>query len=384
MDSNSGGPTPAERQRQTAAAIARKRVLEAYDNMAQKPTSTAAKQGKTTQQISQSDLKRYHSSWQNYYQKYYGEYYAKAARDYLAAQKLRAQRNAADEQRLLGEDAKVLAQAEKDAQKATEEPSTELRNKFSRLSKHIKESKRKKHFVPVLIGIGVVLILLFMQFNRLLFAPLAAYVSPGDSTSSSITPVDGGITQSVSSDPRLIIPKLNVDVPVHFGISNDDATMMDAMNKGVAQFSITGANAMPGEIGNLVITGHSAGDLYSSNQYKFIFSGLERLSANDTIYINYNSTRYTYSVTESETVSPTDVAALTKTNGKPQLILVTCTPLGTSRYRLLVHADQVSPTTDSTTPTAHASTSTTTNNNMPSNEPTFFEAIWNFLTGKHD
>lgn len=45
------------------------------------------------------------------------------------------------------------------------------------------------------------------------------------------------------------------------------------MNQGVAQFSIPGANALPGQIGNLAISGHSAGDIYSSNPYKFIFSG---------------------------------------------------------------------------------------------------------------
>lgn len=382
MDSNSGGLSPSERQRKTAAAIARKRVLEAYGDTVPKPTA-ARKQIRPKPQISNADLKRYHSNWQKYYQKYYGEYYAKAARDYLAAQKLREQRQAADEKRLLGEDAKIIAEAEKAAENI-EEPTTKLHEKFARLSKHVKDSKHKKRFIPILIGAGVVLILLFMQFNRLLFAPLAAYVSPGNNEASTITPVDGGVTQSVSAEPRLIIPKLNVDVPVYFGISNDNETIMDAMNKGVAQFSITGANAMPGEIGNLVITGHSAGDLYSSNQYKFIFSGLERLATGDTIYINYKSTRYTYSVTTNETVSPNDVAALTKTNGKPQLILVTCTPLGTSRYRLLVHADQISPATDSNTPTAPASTNTTTNNNLPANEPTFFEAIWNFLTGKHN
>ena len=66
------------------------------------------------------------------------------------------------------------------------------------------------------------------------------------------------------------------------------------MNHGVAQFKISGADAMPGQIGNLVISGHSAGDIYSNNQYKFIFSGLERLVDGDLIYINYNSVRYTY------------------------------------------------------------------------------------------
>lgn len=381
MDNNSGGLSPAERQRKTAAAIARRKVLEAYGDV-----DTKNPKQKTTpvnKNISKADLHKYHSSWQNYYQKYYGEYYAKAAHDYLAAQKLRQERQKADDERLLGEDAATIAAAEQQ-EEATKESVFKLRRKFTRMSENLKDSRRRRMYIPILVGVGVVLILLFMQFNRLLFAPIAAYVSPGDNESSSITPVDGTITQPVSADPRLIIPKLNVDVPVDFTSDNSNDNMMSSMNRGVTRFPIPGASAMPGEIGNLVITGHSAGDLYSSNPYKFIFSGLERLGNGDMIYINYNSTRYTYSVTGKETVSPSDVVALTKTTGKPQLILVTCTPLGTSRYRLLVHADQVSPATDSTTPTAKASSNITkAESGMPANEPTFFESIWKFLTGQH-
>lgn len=386
MDSNSGGLSPSERQRKTAAAIARKRVLEAYGDVG-KNTNKQTQTGAKTQKISKEDWHKYHSRWQNYYQKYYGEYYAKAARDYIATQKLREQRKATDEKRLLGDNAALVAQVEPSQEEnASDQQSTKLRKKFARLSEHIKDSQRRKRFVPLLIGVGVVIVLLFLQFNRLLFAPIAAYVSPGNNEATSITPIESTAVQSVSPEPKLIIPKLNINVPVAFGISNDNATVMDAMNKGVAQFSIPGASAIPGENGNLVITGHSAGDLYSDNQYKFIFSGLERLTAGDTIYINYQSKRYTYSVTKLDTVEPTNVAALTQTTGKPQLILVTCTPLGTSRYRLLVYADQINPAPDSQTPSANTNTNnqpSTTNNSMPANEPTFFESIWNFLTGKN-
>lgn len=382
MNNDSGGSSPSERQRQTAAAIARRKVLDAYGDNGNNTINKNKQTSKVKPSFSKAEWHRYHSGWQQYYQKYYGEYYAKAAQNYIAAQKMRATRQQADDKRLLGEDGETLKKA---TEENSEQPINKLNKKFTKLSEHIKDSHRRKRFIPILIGAGAVLILLFLQFNRLLFAPLAAYVSPGNNEASSITPVDGTVTQQISAEPKLIIPKLNINVPVDFDISNDSRTMMDAMNRGVAQFKIPGASAMPGEIGNLIITGHSAGDLYSSNPYKFIFSGLERLTTGDNIYINYNSKRYTYSVTTSEVVSPSDVAALTKTNGKPQLILVTCTPLGTSRYRLLLHADQISPSTDSFTPTAPASTNiNNADTSMPSNEPTFFEAIWNFLTGNNN
>jgi LPXTG-site transpeptidase (sortase) family protein len=159
---------------------------------------------------------------------------------------------------------------------------------------------------------------------------------------------------------------------------------MSAMNNGVAHYSIPGANALPGQIGNVVITGHSAGDIYSNNQYKFIFSGLERLENGDLIYINYESVRYTYSVVKKETVDPSDVDAVTPETDKPQLILVTCTPLGTSKYRLLVTAEQINPSYEDSSSQEPKIEIETESVDLPSNEPSFFERIWNWLTGQSD
>jgi sortase A len=154
------------------------------------------------------------------------------------------------------------------------------------------------------------------------------------------------------------------------------------MNNGVAHYRIAGASAYPGEIGNFVITGHSAGDIYSSNPYKYIFSGLERLEDGDLIYVNYNSVRYTYQVIKKEVVEPSNVAALVVETNRPLLTLVTCTPLGTSRYRLLVTAEQISPNTDGAIEAEKYTPVTTESEVLPANEPSFFEGVWNFLTGQ--
>ncbi|MBR5621255.1 sortase, partial [Candidatus Saccharibacteria bacterium] len=248
------------------------------------------------------------------------------------------------------------------------------------IKKHARKQsgKTSKKLIPIFAAVVAILIVIFLQYNRLLFAPIMAYVSPGNSSDDGIAAIDPTVTTAISSDNRLMIPKLNVDVPVSFGISNDTATINAAMETGVAHFMIPGASAFPGEIGNLVITGHSAGDIYSNIQYKFIFSGLERLVAGDLIYIDYQGTRYTYSVTGKETVEPDNVAALVYDTDKPMLTLITCTPLGTSRYRLLVSAEQINPAPSGTT----QQETVDENTEMPQNEPTFFERIWNFLTGR--
>ena len=419
MDSDQGGPSSAERQRQTAAEIARKKVLAAYSSATKKlhqtksrylppsskdilvknrtkksatkyttvtTTSTAAfsstnhttppsadhttplvqtpsthsaqsQQPTTPANPGQSPVlkdatidpqnlspewQKYHSAWQNYYQNYYNNYYSQAAEAYLATAKMKDERIATGS---------------------------------------VRRHRNLRKFIP-LIALGVViLVALFLQYNRLIFAPIMAYIVPDTgSVTTSLEAVDPSITQTVSADPRLIIPKLNIDVPVAFNISLDD--VMSAMNYGVAHYSIPGANALPGQIGNLVITGHSAGDIYSSNPYKFIFSGLERLESGDLIYVNYESTRYTYQVTKKETIEPTNVQALIYETDKPMLTLVTCTPLGTSRYRLLVTAEQISPAYSSDNVAESApSEPTTEESTLPSNEPSFFENLWQSIFG---
>lgn len=376
MNPENGGLSSAERQRQTAADIARKKVLATYSSHAE-PTrhlpvtakdilvKTHSNQTASAPQPSPSqsspapveasvlkdapidsaqvsaEWKKYHSAWQNYYQNYYNNYYSKAAENYLATAKMKDERIATGQAR---------------------------------------KRRTLRRLLPVFIMGFIILVALFLQYNRLIFAPIMAYIVPDTgSVTTSLEAVDPTVNQTVSSDPRLIIPKLNVDVPVAFGISTDE--VMSAMNYGVAQFSIPGANAMPGQIGNLVIAGHSAGDIYSSNPYKFIFSGLERLETGDLIYINYESVRYTYQLTKKEVVEPTDVQALIYETDKPMLTLITCTPLGTSRYRLLVTAEQISPSPNPENvaePTPETPTEETT---MPANEPSFFESIWQGIFG---
>lgn len=305
-------------------------------------TTSALKDAPINQTAVNSEWQKYHSAWQNYYQNYYSEYYAKAAQNYLATEKLKSERIASGKAR---------------------------------------RSRRTRHLLPVFLLAGFGLTLLFLQYNRMIFSPIMAYVSPdAEPIATSIEAVDPNVTQSVSPEPRLLIPKLNIDVPVAFNIPLTDVD--SAMNEGVAQFKIPGASALPGQIGNLVISGHSAGDIYSSNPYKFIFSGLERLDVGDLIYINYESVRYTYQMTRREVVEPTDVSALIYDTDKPMLTLITCTPLGTSRYRLLITAEQISPGVDHDSATEEGQDSEAPSDlEMPANEPSFFENIWNGLFG---
>lgn len=402
MDSDNGGQSSSDLQRQAAAQIARKKVLAAYARSAQKSIQQTKadkmKDEPVTTNINAESWKKYHSAWQNYYQNYYNDYYSRAAQNYIAKERLKDAREKAEEEEILNSFARASKDSDRKAgmplgtgatgNESADESSentaskieSSLRNKIrKKATENAKKTHRHRKLIPILAGVAVTLLILFLQYNRLIFAPIMAYVSPGNAPASSIEAIDPTITQEVSADPRLIIPKLNIDVPINFGIQLSE--VMSAMNHGVAHYRIAGASAYPGEIGNLVITGHSAGDVYSSNQYKYIFSGLERLQDGDLIYVNYNSVRYTYKVIKKEVVEPSNVAALVVQTDKPLLTLVTCTPLGTSRYRLLVTAEQISPNYNNASEAEKITPVVDEAEVLPSNEPSFFEGIWNFLTG---
>lgn len=407
MNSENGGLSSEDAKRQTAAEIARRKVLAAYGKQETTPIKTTAavsdanlasaptnlsnsdsayaapnsdhmKDEPLNPNINPESWKKYHSEWQNYYQKYYSEYYANAARQYVAKERLKDARDQAEEDEIIY----ALARA---GGKEKERSGLKLRQDIQkRATDSARKTRRLRKFIPLMAGIAVVFLILFLQYNRLIFAPIMAYVSPGNAPADQIEALDPTITQVVSSDPRLIIPKLNVDVPIRFGLALTD--VMGAMNNGVAHYRIAGASAYPGEVGNFIITGHSAGDVYSSNPYKYIFSGLERLEDGDLIYVNYESVRYTYKVMRKNVIEPTNVGALVIETDKPLITLVTCTPLGTSRYRLLVTGEQISPAFESAAapenPETPEASEDSDEGELPSNEPSFFERIWNFFTGQ--
>ena len=313
----------------------------------------------TAHEIQANTWQKYHNAWQSYYQQYYERYYVSQVHE--AKKSLESE---------------FVHTPEKDPAITTDEAMYDLRSKLrQRISARATNVRKSRHFMPALAATLVMLIFVFLQYNRVLFSTVEAYVSPGSLSTSALI-VDPTTTTSVSAEPKLIIPKISTEVPIVWDANAADQNSLNtAMDKGVAWFNINGASARPGEAGNFVLSGHSSNDWLDKGDYKFIFARLDQLNEGDTIYVNYNSTRYTYQVTSKQVVKPTNVAALTQTTTKPILTLVTCTPLGTAIDRLLVFADQVSPDPSkaSTSTTATDSTNAAT---IPRNSPTFFERLF--------
>lgn len=321
--------------------------------------------------------KEYHSAWQNYYQKYYESYYEHKRKQEAAAAPAAPQTQATNTGYFSSDNqqqpqAQIIEDEELDKNQALFELRQKLLKKVSGRAEKIRKSK---HFIPIAAALGVVLIFVFLQYNRVFIATVNAYVSPGSMDPQNIV-IDPTAEGAVSQDPRLIIPKINVDVPALYGVGTDHDSQMAAMEKGVAHFGIPGANSRPGEIGNTVLSGHSSNDLFDRGDYKFIFAQLEKLKQGDTIYANYEGKRYTYVVTKMEVVKPTQVDKLIYPTDKPVLTLITCTPLGTARDRLLVTAEQISPDPASAASAPAGSGESNGEAEIPGNSPTFLEKLF--------
>jgi len=313
--------------------------------------------------------KQYHTAWQTYYQKYYEGYYEAQKAQHQAAQPVAS---STDSNGFFSQQTDLAATTnELNKDQALFELRQKLLGKVQDSAKNIRKSR---HFVPIAAALTVILIFVFLQYNRVFIATVNAYVSPGSISAQNIV-IDPTNDAVVGQDPRLIIPKINVDVPVIYGVGNDYNSQMAAMAKGVADFAIPGASSRPGQVGNTVLSGHSSNDLFDGGDYKFIFAQLEKMVVGDTVYTNYEGKRYTYVVTKTEVVKPTQVNKLVYPTDKPILTLITCTPLGTSRDRLLVTAEQVSPDPGAAA-AAPAEDTSKTDAVIPGSSPTMLERLF--------
>ncbi|TSC93168.1 MAG: sortase family protein, LPXTG-site transpeptidase, partial [Candidatus Berkelbacteria bacterium Licking1014_85] len=146
-------------------------------------------------------------------------------------------------------------------------------------------------------------------------------------------------TPNLSND-QLFIPKINVRAPINWNVDTTDKNLLNVLKTGLAHFNST---ALPGESSNIFISGHSSYYWWDKGQYKRIFALLPELKINDTIYIKYKNTQYTYQVANVKVVPPTDVSVINPT-AEPILSLMTCVPVGTAKSRLIVIAKQIAPT----------------------------------------
>ncbi|HEY8999270.1 MAG TPA: class E sortase [Candidatus Saccharimonadales bacterium] len=232
------------------------------------------------------------------------------------------------------------------------------------------QRKAKQHVQSLLFGVGMgaltLIIVLFSFFNEVIIAP---FIQPSRHvTNTPIILSSSDIT--ASSTPEVIIPKINVEIPVNYSLTTDDEnTVENALEGGVVHYAST---VFPGQDGNAAFFGHSSNNIFNPGQYKFAFVLLHTLVPGDIFYLTYNGVVYTYKVYDKQIVSPSDVAVLNDVpNHTATAALITCDPPGTSNNRLVVWGDQISP--NPTTNATAAPTATTQAKALASNGPSLWD-----------
>jgi sortase A len=240
--------------------------------------------------------------------------------------------------------------------------------------------QKKHHLQSLIFGLGmgslVLLIFLFGFFNERFIAP---FITPSRSVSSTPIVIDPA-NSAVGSEPKIIIPKINVEIPVIYDEPTiNEAAIQRALETGVVHYPTT---SNPGEIGNGVIFGHSANNILNKGKYKFAFVLLKRLEAGDTFYVQKDGKRYVYKVFDKKIVKPTEVSVLYPSYpDKPSTFtLITCDPPGTSLNRLVVVGEQISPD-PSANVASTAKQASTQPAQLPSNSPTLWSRITGWFSG---
>jgi LPXTG-site transpeptidase (sortase) family protein len=234
--------------------------------------------------------------------------------------------------------------------------------------------KRNSHAQSLLFGLSMglvmIVVLLFGFFNERFIAP---FMTPSRAVSNTPIIIDPN-SAAVSSDPLIIIPKINVEIPVVYDEpSIEESKIQAGLERGVVHYATT---AYPGEKGNGVIFGHSANNILNKGKYKFAFVLLKRLELGDTFYVQKDGKRYVYKVFDKKIVPPTDVSVIQAGDKPATMTLITCDPPGTSLNRLVVIGEQVSPDPNTnTTSTAKPSGATTSPTSIPGEGPTLWDRV---------
>ncbi len=239
------------------------------------------------------------------------------------------------------------------------------------------QQKAKHHLKSLLFGLSsgfiVLVIFLFSFFNEIIIAPFIQPSRKADATpiilnSDGVAPTDQN---------EVIIPKINVEIPLDFGINTtDENTIENSLENGVVHYPTT---VSPGQKGNAAFFGHSSNNIFNPGKYKFAFVLLHTLVPGDIFYITYNSKVYSYQVYQKQIVSPTDVNVLNNVPDKAATAtLITCDPPGTSINRLVVWGEQISPDPAGNV-TALAPTVTAQPAALPDNGPTLWSRFVHWL-----
>ena len=140
------------------------------------------------------------------------------------------------------------------------------------------------------------------------------------------------------SDNRVVIPRIGksvplVTVPSHKNWQQLEQNIQSGLQNGVVVHPVSRA---PGSFGNFFITGHSSYYKWDPGRFKDVFALLHEVKVGDLVEVYWEGQKYVYKIRDSKVVPPTQVSVLHQPASQKILTLMTCTPVGTNKDRLIL------------------------------------------------
>lgn len=132
-----------------------------------------------------------------------------------------------------------------------------------------------------------------------------------------------------SGTGRVVIEQLGVSMPI---VEGENA---QALLSGAWRYPF---GSTPDQGGNTVLFGHRYKNLPPNPE---TFFALDKLAVGDQFTVLWGGKTFRYRVVETKVVPPTDISVLGSTTGPPTLTLITCTPVFTTKARLVIRSELI-------------------------------------------
>ena len=157
-----------------------------------------------------------------------------------------------------------------------------------------------------------------------------------------LLPVSDIDQRPLPDEATLTIEKINVSVPIVFGISTNPQDIYDNLTNGVVHYSAT---QKPGAGGASVVLCHSSLYPWQVSKVGIPCALIGKLVPGDRFTVKYGDGRiFNFAMKQSIVFNPLEAdgdkrLAEIESNPRPSLILVTCWPINTNTNRIALEAE---------------------------------------------
>ena len=202
-------------------------------------------------------------------------------------------------------------------------------------------SSRKWSFLGIFAFIFLGNVLLLRQLDLLPDVPStkATAVVPTISLAATVQSATSTPVAAVIEEPvKIEIPTIGLNATIANPTTTDTNALDQLLLKGAVRYPTT---AKLGEIGNVVLFGHSSYLPVVGNQAYKTFNGIQKLTVGDTVTVYSLDTAYTYAVRSVEKESAASGAGISLAVTSRVLTLATCDSFGAKTDRFVITADFV-------------------------------------------